>query len=818
MILRIACLLICFVLFRAQPLMADSLSRELQDITVERYRQALAVDPDNATLRYYLGVTLLAQEQFTEAARELKQAWPAYAQSVEANYNLALALAGTGDIDSALIYLQQAEDLGATEYPDTYPVAAIYFNLALELLNRDQPGQAANLLEHALQLPGPKTEIHRLLGDIYQRLGETERSEQHWLKVLEAIPGDPDARDYLYTLRYNRALELLESEPEQAREYFLAALEINPGSMLPHYYLAYLAYQNQECSATLDHLLKAGDKLPDSTRDSLAAMAFNCAARLLEQNQPEAAKPAVALLAATPGSEVQAHFLAGNIHLALKDYAQARREYLKVLEKDPGHAGANLNLLKADQGTSDQLFEQGRNLFRRGAYGQAVAKLEECLRINPAYPMARDYLDQSRLELKQKLDGIISQAEQLLNESPRQALVHIDQGLEMDPGNIRLKSLRERAAKALAGHISQLMETAKALIDSGADRRAEERLNQILQIAPDHAQAKEELERLHRRRQQHLEKLVKTGDQALDQGDLKTALAAYNDALAIDGAFEPARAGREKANGLIDSLISEHLREARRARQAGQLAQAADAYRRALALRPQPEIRRELETLQQTSRERIETLQQRIEKALKRSDLQTAAHLLKQLERLTPETEIARNLRSRVQTRTREHIHLLLASAAEHLQQMRYKAALTDFRRVLELEPDNKRAQKGLNRVRNILSDRLKALLVQTDAALGQGQYGRARALLQEARSLDAYNAEVDQKEARLAQLEKSGLKPEDAPRLYLQGIDLYTRGQYRQAIDIWKQVLELDPKHERARSNISKAERKLAQIERISQ
>ncbi len=818
MVFRIVCLLICASLTGLPAMASGPLPEDLQTITTERYRQALAVDPDNSTLRYYLGVNLLARDQFAEAARELRRAWPAYAKSVEANYNLALALAGSGDSDSALIYLQQAEDLGAAKQPETYPIAAVYYNIALDQLNHDRPQQAAELLEHALQLPGPKTEIHRLLGDIFLRLGDEQRSEAHWLAVLKETPEDPDARDYLYTLRYNRGLELLESAPEQARDQFLAALEVNPEAPLPHYYLAYLAYQKQDCGTTLDQLQQAGDQLPESTRESLDAMAFNCAARLLEQERPELAQRALKLLEASPSSEIQSHFLAGNIHLALKNYEQARNEYLQVLQKDPGHTGATLNLLKADQGTSDRLFEEGRDLYRSGAYLQAIARFEQCLRINPAYPMARDYLEQSRQDLRENLQQTLAQVRHLVEEDPRQALTQIDRGLKLAPADKRLLELRQRATEALSRQVAHLLTDARAQLASGNDRRAEAILRQVLAIAPEHAQARSELEQLLRQRQQHLDRLVRAGDRALEQGDLEAARQAYKAALAEAPDLAPAKTGMEKVEGLVDALVAEHLRNARRAGQTGQLMRAADEYRQALKLRPAADIRRELEALQESGRSRIAKLQQHIEAALARQDLPAARRHLDQLEQLAPDSDGTRQLRERLQARTEERISQLLDAADQHLGQQAYKEALAAYRKALELAPDNPRAQQGLRRVRQTVSERLQTLLGQTDAALEDGQYGRAHELLKQAQALDPYSSALKKRRTRLTLLEKSGLKPEDAPRLYLEGIDLYTRGRYRQAISLWKQVLELNPRHERARSNIAKAQRKLAQIERISQ
>ena len=65
------------------------------------------------------------------AVAELSRAYPAYTDSVEMHYNLGLAYARTGDPDSALLYLERAEELGALAQPELYPLADAYFNLGL---------------------------------------------------------------------------------------------------------------------------------------------------------------------------------------------------------------------------------------------------------------------------------------------------------------------------------------------------------------------------------------------------------------------------------------------------------------------------------------------------------------------------------------------------------------------------------------------------------------------------------------------------------------------------------------------------------------
>ena len=78
---------------------------------IERYRQALKVDPDNPTLHYILGLAQLKNGFTDEAIASFRAAYPAYTDSIEMHYNMGLAFSQAGDADSALLYLRIAEGL-----------------------------------------------------------------------------------------------------------------------------------------------------------------------------------------------------------------------------------------------------------------------------------------------------------------------------------------------------------------------------------------------------------------------------------------------------------------------------------------------------------------------------------------------------------------------------------------------------------------------------------------------------------------------------------------------------------------------------------
>lgn len=786
-----------------------------QNPTIARYRQALAIDPGNLPLHYYLGVSLLTEGRNQDAVDEFRQAYPGFSGSVEMNYNFSLALTRMGDPDSALIYLTRAEELGAADQPELFPLSSLYFNLALLYVNSDELDEAARLLHKVLGLSGQAVEAHRLLGDIYLRQDKTQQAEEQWLKVLVLQPEDATAREYLYTIRFNRGLQALGINDLAAAEAaFFQAEELEPESALAGYYLGYLAYQRQAWSSAIALLSDVADSIPVEMQESLAAMIYNSAATLLQEGQPDAARPAVKLLAESVATETQAHYLAGNIHLALEQYPEARTQYLQVLDHDPGHIGANLNLLKADQGTSESYYLEGRDLFRQRDLPAAITKLEAALRINPGHGMARSYLEQSQADLASEGTRLLDAARiDLEAGDPAAALEKIRRGLYLQPDDTQGLVLEQAAVTAMEKQINAMLGDAASLQQAGANAEAEHHYLKILKLVPDNRDAMAGLKEIRKQRQGQVEAFIARGQEALENGQLTGAREAYQAALTLTPEHPAATAGLERTNALVTSLAEEERHWARRARQAGQVSEAREHYQKALRLEDDPRTRREMEELEADASNQIVSLLEASQQALRKGKPNQARALLIKAEAVAPNRPDVRQRRLDMEADIALQVRQQLEAGKQQLAQEDYPSALASFRGVLDLEPANQEAITGLKKGRAGLATQLDTLVVTGSKGIDQGDYATAEAALQKALRLDPYHRQAKLELERLGTIRTAGLTPDDAQRLYLEGIDLYTRGSYVDAVTAWEQVLVLQPEHVKARMNIEKARRKLAQI-----
>jgi len=787
-----------------------------QSVAIQRLQQALAVDPGNLPLRYYLGVNLLLDGDDQGAIEQFRAAYPAFADSVEMNYNFALAQTRLGDIDSALLYLERAQELGGSDVQQLYPLASVYYNLALLRLGEDQTGPAIDLLQKSLQLNPDNDDIQRLLGDIFNRRNQPEQALQHWQLYLNRYPGDEQVREQIFTLYYNDGLKALESgDLAAASQAFDNGLELMPDSPLARYYLGYLAYQSGQHQQAISELGKVQSEIPPELQESTLAMIYNSASELLAAGQPEAALPAAELLTRGAPDDYRSRYLAGRIHLTLKQFLPARDDFLEVLKLQPAHSGATLNLITAEQGAAEQAFEEGRQLYRQGAFRQSIDRLQTAVTINPAHPQAKAYLEQAKLDLAEQRDGTLQSAEAALRDGDsRRALQLTRELLLSQPQSERAQALEARVRSALANQMTALQQQAEHLEQAGDWNGAEDLYRQLSTLDAASPAASQGLERMAVKRREGAAELVKTGELALENGELQPARAAFENALALVPGLTTATLGLERIDALLANLVDEELQAGRRATQSGQLDQAQAHLEKAWRLSHDPAIKAELEQLDKTTARQVDSLLAASRDAIASDDLRHAGQLLAKADRLLPDNIEVKALQADLETRIEVLLHDTLAKAQQALAIGDFPAALSGFRKVLEFRPEQPDALQGLEQGRSGMSKLLDELVSRGEEKMAAGDYEAGRSLARQALDLDPYHRRARQLSKRLDDLQKSGLKPGDEESLYLQGIEFYTQGRYEDAVDAWQRVLILQPGHEKATLNIEKARRKLKQIE----
>ncbi|NIQ96729.1 MAG: tetratricopeptide repeat protein [Desulfuromonadales bacterium] len=785
---------------------------------IKRYRQALEVDPANLALHYYLGVALLVENRPAEAVREFRRAYPAFADSIEMNYNLGLALTRVGDADSAQLYLEQAETLGAMDSEQIYPLPSAYYNIGLLYLEAGRTREALRIFKKVLGLAPDRVDIHRLLGEIYAREGRDDEATEAFKTYLENYPGDAEVREYLFAITFNRALKALDRDRlEDARRGFEKALQISPGSPVATYYLGLIAYRQEQWGETVRRLSGPYADYPEDLRRAARSLLYNAALALQKAGQPDLAARAVASLLERHPNDNKVLYLAGNIHLDLEDFTTARRYFERLLDLEPGHSGATLNLVAARNGAVDDLIAMGQKHFRRDEYLQAAKFFREALAINPADPTARAYDAEIELELDKAFGQYLEEARSALaGEMFPQAVDAAMAALDLRPESSEGRQVLEKVRAAASQEFGRRLKSARNALRNGDLGAAHDGFSGALALDPQSAQARQGLEDVRAVRREKASSLAADGRAFLDQGKLNEARQAFDSSLALVPDFLEAREGRRQLEALVASMFAEEVSWARRAVSEGRLDVAERHYRKALELKDDPAVRAETLELEKRKRRHLEGLLAAARQAQADGDYRQAKNRVRKALEASPESAQAKQLLAELSASAAEAIRSLLGSATEALENGEPGLALARYRKVLDLDPANETALAGLESGRQALTAEVERLVSQATEALSEERLAEAQSFVRQALALDPYSATVKDVSKRVAAAEKSrqrALEGADVDTLYLEGIQLYTRGLYPEAVEAWEKVLAVDSDHEKARRNIEKARRKLERI-----
>lgn len=168
-----------------------------------------------------------------------------------------------------------------------------------------------------------------------------------------------------------------------------------------------------------------------------------------------------------------------------------------------------------------------------------------------------------------------------------------------------------------------------------------------------------------------------------------------------------------------------------------------------------------------------------------------------------PERQTPSPVQASVLKSIRKHYELGL----EAYTARNYTTAIRELKLVLELDAQYREATELLDKVRATMAQELAGLRKQAETAREADDLPREINAYQRMLALDPGNEET------AAQLRTARQKvPKRVESLYLTGVDLYARGQYREALKTFEAVLDLDPGHAKSKDAVQKIKEKLLQ------
>jgi tetratricopeptide (TPR) repeat protein len=156
-----------------------------------------AILPDNDAVYNVIGVTLLREARYDEAAHAFRAALDRRADSPDANRNLGTALAAAGRAAEAIAYLRRAVQLA----PDN---GGAQYELGNLLLAQREFKEAANSLQVAVRKLPDFAPAHNSLGIALASLGRADQAVEEFRQATTLDPTFDAARRNLEASRQRR--------------------------------------------------------------------------------------------------------------------------------------------------------------------------------------------------------------------------------------------------------------------------------------------------------------------------------------------------------------------------------------------------------------------------------------------------------------------------------------------------------------------------------------------------------------------------------------------------------------------------------------
>jgi tetratricopeptide (TPR) repeat protein len=254
------------------------------DKAADLYTTTLKSDPNNAAALYGLGRVDASRRDFAGAADSYRQAISLFPDYGPAHYALALAYRALGQPDQAEAELRLYEKNKDRVPPQNDPLSdevralnrtatyQVQMGIALEQQGQLEASAAAH--EKALAIDPQLIQAHINLVELYGRLGQFDKAEEHYLAAARLNPNS--AENY-----YNYGVLNLSAEKfDQAETAFRKTLEIDPHYAGAHNNLGYLLERQGKSAEAAAKYRKAIESKPGDRQAH-----FNLGRVLVNQRQ-----------------------------------------------------------------------------------------------------------------------------------------------------------------------------------------------------------------------------------------------------------------------------------------------------------------------------------------------------------------------------------------------------------------------------------------------------------------------------------------------------------------------------------------------------
>ncbi len=317
-----------------------------------------------------------------EALAALKTARRLGATPASVLPRLGLVLQESTDPKAAPELLDSLKDLMTASDADaeTLLVLADWYGRLAALSPQERPHSTARLqalAERVAALNPNPPEQQFGLAELFLRTGQIESALSWYERALQQIPSQAPLRRLI--LARLADLYLRSPRPQQAAGPLQALLELDPTNLQAHFVLGNLALENHrhaEAAESYRRVLALNPRFEPAY--------YNLGQALLALDRPEEALTVLQKARENIGQSFLLEYLSGLACSQRRDYSAARQHFIaaEIIAK----------ATDTNQLTAPLYFQLGVTAERTGDFEAAVRHFETCLRLDPNFHPAQNYL------------------------------------------------------------------------------------------------------------------------------------------------------------------------------------------------------------------------------------------------------------------------------------------------------------------------------------------------------------------------------------------------------------------------------------------
>ncbi|HET9285024.1 MAG TPA: tetratricopeptide repeat protein [Candidatus Angelobacter sp.] len=296
----------------------DLLQKQQYQLAEEKLQALVSKQNDNPQAWFDLGFAQGRLGQTADSITSYRKAAELSPKWFEAQQNLGLALAKSGDLPSAAAALKIAVALKPIA-GGQQALSRAWLSLA-QVTEESQPQEALAAYQKSFELDPANSEAQLGVAKLTQRAGNSAAAEQEYLKLAES--GDKESVGRLISL-YIQQKRYADAET-WLRKYMAA----NPGNMAAQIQLGKLLAAEGKTQDAIAALEPAYNSAPDPT------LARELAALYLDAKQYDGVAKLLQGLVAQNPADAQLHLDYGQALVHLHKYPEAQTELLKALQQN----------------------------------------------------------------------------------------------------------------------------------------------------------------------------------------------------------------------------------------------------------------------------------------------------------------------------------------------------------------------------------------------------------------------------------------------------------------------------------------------------